>query len=149
MKIISKKKNKFGKISEDDMRYLIQTIKDKCFVFKIERSDREFEPNFAELTGTNKNLPFNIQQTKPETPDQENSNQKQNEPQQLNEQLLVAGKQDGNQGGANQQQIDQTSQITDSSQQPQQPLLQTQMSTVSSSLPDPNQSSKDEQKDDR
>jgi hypothetical protein len=130
------------------MRYLIQTIKDKCFVFKIERSDREFEPNFAELTGTNKNLPFNIQQTKPETPDQENSNQKQNEPQQINEQLLVTGKQDGNQGGQNQQQIDQTIQITDSSQ-PQQPLLQTQMSTVSSILPDQNQSSKDEQKDDR
>ncbi len=41
------------KITDEDMRYLVQTIKDKCFVFKIERADRLDESTSAQAINAN------------------------------------------------------------------------------------------------
>lgn len=43
--IVKELKEKTNKISDEDIRYLIQAIKDKCLVLKLEREDRLEEEN--------------------------------------------------------------------------------------------------------
>lgn len=45
--IVKELKEKTNKISEEDIRYLTQAIKDKCLVLKIEREDRIEEENLS------------------------------------------------------------------------------------------------------
>lgn len=51
--IVKELKDNIGKINDEDLRYLIQAIKDKCSVFKLEREDRlEEEQNQVNTTTT-------------------------------------------------------------------------------------------------